>query len=322
MSENTAVSVLDKETIIKPFGSDDTIKLTINNIKNLIAVKTKSGKTCSDNDAIKFIMMCKARLLNPYEGDAFLIGYDNKDGSASFSLITAHQAFLKRAELHPQYDGMESGVIVEVDGKLEQHEGDFIENGWTLAGGWATVFFKNRSHPMKKRVNLSRFQKSWGIWQDDPAGMIVKCAEADVLRSSFPTMLGGLYMREELNADVQADKVVKPIFAEPPTVTVEALPVAPAPTATAPEPPSKRALHPKPHDTTKAKAETPVDRLRALVKAAGVAEVHWVGFMATIGLADSDDISLSAVALRDEPSIRVCLDQWDEMLAKYKEENP
>jgi len=32
--------------------------------------------------------------------------------------------------------------------------------------------------------------------------MICKCAEADALRSTFPTMLGGLYTREEVNASM------------------------------------------------------------------------------------------------------------------------
>src|SRR5256885_17207110 len=93
-----------------PHGSEDKVKLSIAMVKNLIAVRTKSGATCSDNDAIKFVAMCQARRLNPFEGDAFLIGFDGTDGP-QFSLITAHQAFLKRAELNAEYDGMKSGII-------------------------------------------------------------------------------------------------------------------------------------------------------------------------------------------------------------------
>ena len=43
---------------------------------------------------------------------------------------------------------------------------------------------------------------------DDPAGMIVKCAEADALRSAFPTMLGGCYTEEEM--PVPADQHNQP----------------------------------------------------------------------------------------------------------------
>ena len=131
-------------------------------------------------------MLCKAKRLNPFEGDAYLIGYDSKDGP-SFSLITAHQAFLKRAECNDEYDGMESGVIVSNGGSLVDRIGDFTMDDDKLVGAWARVHFKNRGHAMEKRVKLTTFNKGFGRWNIDPAGMIVKCAEADALRSAFPT---------------------------------------------------------------------------------------------------------------------------------------
>lgn len=180
-----------------PFGAADAIKLTVSIIQNLIAIPTKSGKTCSVKDAVKFMMLCRAKRLDPFEGDCFLLGYDSRDGVATFSLITAHQAYLKRAEVHPEFDGMKSGVIVESKGEdgsslVTDLEGDFRDKDQTLLGGWATVYFKNRKVPTTRRLRLERFKKPFGVWNDDPEGMIVKCAEADALRSSFPTMLGSL----------------------------------------------------------------------------------------------------------------------------------
>lgn len=165
-----------------PFGGKDAIKLSVAIIRRYIAVPTKSGKLCSDDDAMKFLLMCKAKLLNPFEGDAFLVGYDTQDGP-KFSLITAHQAFLKRAEPHPEFDGMKSGVMVMREKMLMELEGDFHLDNDALVGGWACVYFKNRRHPMLKRLKLSRFNKGFGIWKTDPAGMISKCfdEETDVL---------------------------------------------------------------------------------------------------------------------------------------------
>jgi len=196
-----------------PFGGNDRVKLSIAIVQNLVAVKTKTGRTCSDADALKFIAMCQARKMNPFEGDCYMIGYDGKDGP-QFALITAHQTYLKRAELHPEFDGMQSGLILrQADGSILEAEGDFFESEQQLLGGWARVFFKNRSKPMYKRLRLDRFKKPFGIWQEDPAGMICKCAEADALRSSFPTMLGGLYLREELGLDGGEKTPVRPDFA-------------------------------------------------------------------------------------------------------------
>lgn len=196
---NEVVSVENRLTEYIPFGADQAIKLSVKIVQNMLCKPTRSGAIVDETQAMRFIMMCKARKLNPFEGDAFLVGYDTKDGP-DFSIITAHQAFLKRAEIHPEYDGMESGVIVlSKDGKdLIDREGDFFLEGETLLGGWAIVFFKNRKHPTKRRLKLSARQKNTSIWSNDAAGMIVKCAEADALRSSFPTLLGSLYVQEEL----------------------------------------------------------------------------------------------------------------------------
>lgn len=192
-----------------PYGASDKIKLTVDIVQKLIAVRTRSGKTCSDRDAIRFMMMCQAQRLNPFAGDAFLIGYDAKDGP-SFSLITAHQAFLKRAELHPEYDGMESGIVIMDDsGNVSDMEGDFHLPDQKIVGGWARVFFKNRKVPCYRRVRTSRFNKGFAQWEVDPAGMICKCAEADALRSSFPTMLGGLFLRDEVALNVAGNVAIE-----------------------------------------------------------------------------------------------------------------
>jgi phage recombination protein Bet len=203
---NTEKSIIE----FTPFGAKDKISLSIQIVKRLIAVKTKQGKTCSDEDAFRFMLMCQARKLNPFEGDAYLIGYDSQ-GGPSFSLITAHQAFLKRAELHPEFDGMQSGTIVLRKGEITDLVGDWHMPDDRILGGWATVYFKNRHHPMTKRLRLERFNKNYGIWKDDPAGMIVKCAEADALRSSFPTMLGGMFTQEEMEVTAGGD-IARPVF--------------------------------------------------------------------------------------------------------------
>lgn len=186
-----------------PFGAmpGDVIKLTLPIVRDLVAVKTKSGKVPSDRDIIKFMLLCKARRLNPFEGDAYLVGYDGKDGPV-FTLITGHQAYLKRAASNPDYDGMQSGVIVFTgNGELVNREGDFHLETDTLVGAWASLHFKTKTHPMTDRVNLKAYRKPFGVWLTDPAGMIVKVAECSVLRKAFPAMFVGQPMEQTIDPD-------------------------------------------------------------------------------------------------------------------------
>ena len=276
-----------------PFGSEDLIKLSVNMVKSMIAVPTKTGAMPSDKDCNKFIALCIARKLNPFEGDAFLIGFDSKDGP-KFNLITAHQAFLKRAELHKEFDGMKSGVIVERKGQIVELEGDFHLDDDKVVGGWASVHFRTRNVPMTKRLRLKRFQKPFGVWQEDPAGMIVKCAEADALRSSFPTMMGGMYLREEIEVTPEEAGVKKPVFKRP-------NPVVELPPAKVPE---------------TAPALSPLEELVRLAKADGIPEGVLLEFLVDIGMASD---SIGKVQELPSDTVLTLIEQWPEFSVKIKE---
>jgi len=200
-TEGEAITIPDKATAsveIIPFGTTDRIRLSAAIVRQMIATRTRTGKEPDDNQCIKFIMLCKARHLNPFEGDAFMLGYDTQAGP-QWSLITAHQVFLKRAEASKGFTGLESGVIIKGEqGGIMEREGDLVYDEERLMGGWAKVYRKDREKPFYKRLKLATFNTGVSRWVKDPAGMIVKCAEADALRTAFPTHLGGLYVEEEI----------------------------------------------------------------------------------------------------------------------------
>ena len=306
----------DAKTTVEyvPYGAKDNIKLTATNVQNLIAVRTKKGHTCSTRDAVKFIAMCQAKRLNPFEGDCFLIGYDTQDGP-QFALVTAHQTYLKRAELHAEFDGMKSGLIVKAeDGKLIEIEGDFYDDGQTVVGGWAMVYFKNRKQPMYKRLRLARFNKGFGVWRDDAAGMICKCAEADALRSSFPTMLGGLYMREETQEPTSVP-LSKPDFSKPSNTPLfggkggELPPDAQPEPEREPEPEPEPEAEPEPQDTGNGKPNY-LKGVRNLCNIARVTEGELLGFLSQAGRTDGSAASLEDLALTDGEALRLVYDNW------------
>lgn len=178
----------------KPFLAADAITLSAKMVLDYLCTPTKKGYLCDMRMATRFVMMCKARGLDPWQGDAYIIGYDSEKDGPQFSIVTAHQAYLKRAEVHPEYDGMESGVIAKRGEVTVEYQGDMLEPGDILIGGWSKVFFKKRTHPIYRRSHLARCNKGFGLWGKQPEMMIVKTAESDALRSAFPNQLGGMYL--------------------------------------------------------------------------------------------------------------------------------
>ena len=199
----------DKQVTYRPLGEERAITLTIGMVDSFIESKTKSGKAADLRDKVRFMMLCQARALNPWVGDAYLVGYDSKDGP-SFSLITAYQALEKRADMHEQYDGKECGIVVEQDGKLYDMEGTILPKKAVLVGGWCKVYRKDRSRPESVRLLLSEFDQGRAQWLTKKTWMICKCACAAATRKAFPNQTSGMFIHEEMNGGEIVDAIQKP----------------------------------------------------------------------------------------------------------------
>lgn len=195
----TAASPLDRIIEYVPQGEKELIKLSGAMVRQFLVKPTKSGAMPSEVDVTKFVMLCKARELNPWVGDAFLVGYDGREGP-EFSLITSVHALHKRADGCPEYDGMSAGVVVKVGNEVREISGTCYPDGANLIGGWACVKRKDRSEPFYYSVRLQARDKGRSTWNDDKAGMIRKCAIAGALREAFPNQTSGLYVSDELQA--------------------------------------------------------------------------------------------------------------------------
>jgi|SRR3990167_8225635 len=188
----------EKSAEFVPFGASDKIRLTASMVRNFIAVPTRSGALPSERDCVRFIMLCRGKRANPFEGDCFMIGYDSQNGP-SFSMVCGIELFLKRAEQSADYDGRESGVIVgSDDAVLTERPGALITKGEKLIGGWARVYRKNHAHAEYKSVSFETYNTGKSRWAADPGGQIEKVALSQALRSAYPTAMGGLYTQEEM----------------------------------------------------------------------------------------------------------------------------
>jgi hypothetical protein len=149
---------------------------------------------------------------------------------------------------------------------------------------------------MYKRLALAQRRPNYlsQFWNNDKeAEQICKCAEADALRASFPTMLGGLYLKEELDGP-QDPKIAAPIFKSA-KGTIDITP--------------KEAI---PDTKT-------LEELRKKIKEAGVTEETLLGFMVEIGCAEASDKTLEDVSARSLNTVEMVLNQWDDFANRIKQ---
>lgn len=154
-----------------------------------------------------FTSLCKARGLNPFLKEAYCIKY----GKNPAQIVVGKDAVLKRAIKNPNYDGMESGVIVQVKetGEITERKGTFyLRDSENLVGGWAKVFRKDWQHPTYCSVSFDEVaqKKSDGSlnanWSGKGATMVEKVAKVRALRETFVEELGGMYEAEEMGVDL------------------------------------------------------------------------------------------------------------------------
>ena len=151
-----------------------------------------------------FTELCKARKLNPFLKEAYCIKFGNQPAQ----IVVGKDAILKRAIIHPDYDGMESGVIVlKADGSIEERKGTFyLGNSEQLVGGWAKVYRKNWKYPTYCSVAFDEVanRKKDGTlnsnWAGKGATMVEKVAKVRALRETFIEDLQGMYDADEMNA--------------------------------------------------------------------------------------------------------------------------
>lgn len=191
-----------QELMVKFEVEGQEIKLTPKIVQEYIV---GSDVPITNQEFKLFTELCKVRKLNPFLREAYLIKY--KAGTPA-QMVVGKDAILKRAVLNANYDGMESGIIVQKeDGSLEERQGTFKLSNEELVGGWARVFRKDWTHPIYASVSFDEVaqKKSDGNlnsnWSTKKATMIEKVAKVRALRETFVEDLAGMYEAEEMQED-------------------------------------------------------------------------------------------------------------------------
>ena len=202
VSNSLAPKNESKEQMVEFMAGGEQVKLTPSIVKNYLVSGDKDRVTTQE--IVMFINLCKYAGLNPWMKEAYCIKYGNEPAT----MVVGKEAFQKRAEDHPAYDGDESGIIViDQNGVIKYRKGTMKLPEEEIIGGYAEVWRKDRAHSKRVEVAFEEYcgRKKDGTlnsqWSKRPATMIRKVAIVQALRESFPNAFGGMYTAEEQGLD-------------------------------------------------------------------------------------------------------------------------
>jgi phage recombination protein Bet len=157
-------------------------------LEMLNALRNSVAPGLTDAEFQLFGEIVRSTGLNPITKEVWAI-----KAGGRLQLMTGINGFLRIANSHPQFDGM------EVD--YEWDEGKLI-------AATAKVYRKDRRFPSVATAYMAEYKKSTPIWQQMPSVMLSKCAKSLALREAFIQELGGLYTAEEMPAQYAQATIV------------------------------------------------------------------------------------------------------------------
>lgn len=161
-------------------------ELTTNNINTemLQALRNTVAPGLTEPEFLLFAEMCRATGLNPATKEIWAI-----KAGGRLQLMTGINGFLRIANSHPAFDGMETSF--EWDGKQ-------------LVSCTVKVHRKDRKFPSVATAYWNEYSKPSPVWKQMPTVMLSKCAKSLAIREAFIQELGGLYTAEEMPSSFAA----------------------------------------------------------------------------------------------------------------------
>jgi len=179
-----------------------TQKIAVNRFDDPALVKVIKETVCkgaTDPQLQMFLQVCKRTGLDPFLKEIWFIAEKS-------IIMAARDGYLRVANEHPMYDGIETRV--ERDDK-----------GVPIKAV-CTVWRKDRTHPTICEAYYSEYKAASPVWTKYPSAMIGKVAEVLALKRSFA--INGVVSEEEMDATnhpvsrATAAPTVQPTIEAPP----------------------------------------------------------------------------------------------------------
>lgn len=278
---------------------DQEIKLSFSIVRKFLV--SGHPEFVTDQEIVLYMGMCKARGLNPFKKDCYLIKYTQGDPAATIVSIDYYRS---RAKAQPDCTGWECGIIVKTGEKqAEYRKGAVLFEGETLMGGWFRARPQGWTTDLEWAVSLKRYIKTTRegkitrFWsEENQPEQIAKVAESQGLRRAWPDEFAKLYIKEEIsvglpmqNLEATADNG-KPALEQLKETLKAENPRKPDPE------PAKEPTQPEPKREEPAQAPTPmeilIDDINSLSTPTGIREMdrRLKGRMQAAGVTEDADI--------------------------------
>lgn len=160
---------------------NDKALMTQNSVEMLHTLRNTVAPGLTDSEFALFAEIVKTTGLNPVTKEVWAI-----KAGGRLQLMTGINGFLRIANSHPMFDGMEV--------EFEKEEGRIV-------AATAKVYRKDRRFPAVATAFMAEYGKPTPIWKQMPSVMLAKCAKSLAIREAFVQELGGLYTQEEMPAE-------------------------------------------------------------------------------------------------------------------------
>lgn len=145
--------------------------------------------TAKREELVKLWYLSQQYGLDPVKNEIYMIGYGGK-----YSYLIGIGGYLKIANNHPDFDGLESDSVYQGDKLIRREDRSiFIEYGEAhmafdhskIIGAYANVFRKGRTIAASAFVPWKDYNKPTEMWKKFPNAMIIKTAESIAIKRAF-----------------------------------------------------------------------------------------------------------------------------------------
>lgn len=187
--------------------------------KSLTEIKKLFAPKLSATEFGIFTGLGKSLELNPFLKEVWAVKY-KEDSPAQ--IFVGRDGYRKNAQKNPEYDYHQVDAVYandefSVTDGLVKHNYKLVNRG-DLVGAYCCVKRRSASRPVYVFVTVSEYNTKQSVWNQKPATMIKKVAEAQALRMAFQELFLGTYDEsekwiDEENVIVSSAKKLNPIDA-------------------------------------------------------------------------------------------------------------